>query len=305
MNLSGRSVGQALRFYKLDPADLLVVCDDLSLPLGKLRIRPGGSDGGQKGLRDITAHLGTDQFPRLRIGIGERGEVDAADFVLSRFRSAERAVIDDALILATQAVAVWVTQGIDAAMNRFNRSGQWLVASGQSRRVSPSSGWAESLARRPPCDRSRLATRHSPLEGGDLLPAFTYEGMFLLDSSKAATAWDDTVKHVHDILTKHHSEIVASRQWDERRLAYTIDGHKKGTYLLTYFKTDGTNLKEIVADCHLSDVILRELVLKVHPKLADHLVNQAMTSTPNADAEGAGEDELDERPRRRRRDDRD
>ncbi len=128
------------------------------------------------------------------------------------------------------------------------------------------------------------------------MPAFTYEGMFLLDSAKAATAWDDTVKHVHDILTKHQSEIVASRQWDERRLAYTIDGHKKGTYLLTYFKTDGSNLKEIVADCHLSDVILRELVLKVHPKLADHLVNQAMTSTPNADAEGAGEDEMDERP---------
>ena len=120
MNLSGRSVAQALRFYKLDPTDLLVVCDDLSLPLGKLRIRPGGSDGGQKGLRDITAHLGTDQFPRLRIGIGERGEADAVDYVLSRFRSAERAAIDDALILATQAVAVWVTQGIDAAMNRFN-----------------------------------------------------------------------------------------------------------------------------------------------------------------------------------------
>ncbi len=120
MNLSGRSVAQALRFYKLRPSDLLVICDDLSLPLGKLRLRSGGSDGGQKGLRDITAHLGTEQFPRLRIGIGERGEIDAADFVLSRFRSVERAAIDDALILATQAVAVWVTQGTDAAMNRFN-----------------------------------------------------------------------------------------------------------------------------------------------------------------------------------------
>ena len=100
------------------------------------------------------------------------------------------------------------------------------------------------------------------------MPVATYEGMFLLDSTKAAAAWDDTVKHVHDILTKHQSEIVA--------------------------------------DCHLSDVILRELVLKVHPKLADHLVNQAMTSTPNVDAESAvGEEEADERPRRRRRDDRD
>lgn len=120
MNLSGRSVGQAVRFLKLPMVDLLVVCDDLSLPLGKLRLRPGGSDGGQKGLRDITNHLGTDEFPRLRIGIGDPEQADAADFVLSRFRNSERPAIDDALILASQAVAVWVTQGIDAAMNRFN-----------------------------------------------------------------------------------------------------------------------------------------------------------------------------------------
>ena len=73
---------------------------------------------------------------------------------------------------------------------------------------------------------------------------------------------------------------------------------------LTYFKTDGTKLKDIVADCHLSDLILRELILKVHPKLEVQLVNQAMTSTPNAEAEEASghDDELDERPRRRRRD---
>jgi PTH1 family peptidyl-tRNA hydrolase len=120
MNLSGRAVGQAVRFFKLPVSDLLVVCDDLSLPVGKLRLRPAGSDGGQKGLRDISAHLATDQFPRLRIGIGDDEGVDAADYVLSRFKGSERNAIDDALILASQAVAVWVTQGIDAAMNRFN-----------------------------------------------------------------------------------------------------------------------------------------------------------------------------------------
>jgi PTH1 family peptidyl-tRNA hydrolase len=120
MNLSGRSVVPALRFYKLEPVDLLVLCDDLNLPLGKLRIRKGGSDGGQKGLRDISAHLGTDEYARLRVGIGDRGPIDAADFVLSRFKPAERPIIDDALIAATQAVAVWVAQGPDAAMNRFN-----------------------------------------------------------------------------------------------------------------------------------------------------------------------------------------
>jgi small subunit ribosomal protein S6 len=128
--------------------------------------------------------------------------------------------------------------------------------------------------------------------------------MFLLDSAKAAVSWDDSVKHVHDILTKHQSEIVASRQWDERRLAYPVDGHKKGTYLLTYFKADGSQLKEIVADCHLSDFVLRELILKVHPKLVDHLMSQAMTSNPNIDSEEGGrEEDQDDRPRRRRRDD--
>ena len=132
----------------------------------------------------------------------------------------------------------------------------------------------------------------------------TYEGMFLLDSAKVAVSWDESVKHVHDILTKHNSEIVAHRQWDERRLAYPVEGHKKGTYLLTYFKADGSALKEIVADCHLSELVLRELILKVHPKLVDHLVNQAMTSTPNAESEEGGrEEEHDDRPRRRRRDD--
>jgi peptidyl-tRNA hydrolase, PTH1 family len=120
MNLSGRSVVPALRFYKLEVSDLLVICDDLNLPLGKLRIRKGGSDGGQKGLRDISAQLGTEDYARLRIGIGDRGPIEATDFVLSRFRPAERPIVEDALIDTTQAVAVWVTQGADAAMNRFN-----------------------------------------------------------------------------------------------------------------------------------------------------------------------------------------
>ena len=136
------------------------------------------------------------------------------------------------------------------------------------------------------------------------MPVNTYEGMFLLDSAKVAVNWDDAVKHVHAILTKHEAEIVASRQWDERRLAYPVEGHKKGTYLLTYFRTEGSTLKEIVADCHLSDLILRELILKVPVKLAEHLVNLAMTSTPNVDAEEGGrEEEQFDRPRRRRRDD--
>ncbi len=133
------------------------------------------------------------------------------------------------------------------------------------------------------------------------MPVNTYEAMFLLDSSKVAVSWEESEKHVHDILTRNDSEIVASRQWDERRLAYPVEGNKKGTYLLTYFKTDGSKLKEIVSSCQLSDVILRELILKVHPKLIDHLVSQAMSATPTTDDEGPREDE-DDRPRRRRHD---
>ena len=136
------------------------------------------------------------------------------------------------------------------------------------------------------------------------MPVSTYEAMFLLDSNKVAVSWDDSVNHVHEILAKHQSEIVASRPWDERRLAYPVDGHKKGTYLLTYFRTDGAHLTDIVADCRLSDVVLRELILKVHPKLVDQLVNQAMTSTPGAEEDAPRQEEdRDDRPRRRRRDD--
>lgn len=134
------------------------------------------------------------------------------------------------------------------------------------------------------------------------MPVNTYEGMFLLDSTKTAASWEDSERQVHDILRKHTAEIVASRQWDERRLAYPIEGHKKGTYLLTYFKADATQIKEIVGDCQINELILRELILKVHPKLIDHLVNQAMNFQPSAEDEGRPEEE-DDRPRRRRRDD--
>lgn len=129
----------------------------------------------------------------------------------------------------------------------------------------------------------------------------TYEGMFLLDSTKVALNWEEAVQHVHDILTKYNAEIVASRQWDERRLAYPVNGHRKGTYLLTYFNVDGSQIRDIEADFRLSDLVLRDLILKVPVKLADHLVTQAMTSTPSEAEEGRGRDD-DDRRRRRRRD---
>jgi len=133
------------------------------------------------------------------------------------------------------------------------------------------------------------------------LPVHTYEAMFLLDSVKASLNWDESVQQVHDILTRQNAEIVASRQWDERRLAYAIDGHRKGIYLLTYFKVDSLALAKINHDIRLNDMILREMVLKIHPKLTEPLIASAMSSTPSVEDERRTEDEYEDRPRRRRR----
>jgi PTH1 family peptidyl-tRNA hydrolase len=121
MNRSGQSVRQAVDFYKLEPVDVLVVCDDMNLPLGKLRVRTKGSDGGQKGLADIVRHLGTDVFPRLRIGIDRPPENwGGADYVLAKFTKEEHAEIAIAVQKAADAVAVWAAEGAESCMNRFN-----------------------------------------------------------------------------------------------------------------------------------------------------------------------------------------
>jgi PTH1 family peptidyl-tRNA hydrolase len=121
MNLSGLSVRQVVDFYQVPFEDLLVVCDDVNLPLGRLRFKARGTHGGHNGLRDIQNHLGTTEYPRLRIGVGAADEgKDLADHVLDRFRPGERKVIEDAIAQAAQAVMVWVHQGIDVCMNQYN-----------------------------------------------------------------------------------------------------------------------------------------------------------------------------------------
>ncbi len=121
MNRSGQSVAKAIEFYKLPVEDLLVVCDDFHLPLGKLRCRSKGSSGGQKGLQDIARQLASEDFARLRVGVGEvPASWNAADFVLSRFSKHEQPEIDVAVARAADAAVVWGRDGLERCMNQFN-----------------------------------------------------------------------------------------------------------------------------------------------------------------------------------------
>ena len=121
MNLSGASLLAARDFYKIDNDDILVLCDDFQLPTGTIRLRASGSAGGQNGLADVLARLGTTGIPRLRIGIGPVASGwKTADFVLGRFPKDERDTVNSALERAADAAEEWVALGIEAAMNRYN-----------------------------------------------------------------------------------------------------------------------------------------------------------------------------------------
>ena len=122
MNLSGEAVEQAASFYKVPPERILVISDEVALPPGKLRIRPSGSAGGHNGLKNIIAHLHSDQFPRIRVGVGQKPhpDYDMADWVLGRPQGEDRKAIDDAVSRAAQAVECVVREGTERAMNKFN-----------------------------------------------------------------------------------------------------------------------------------------------------------------------------------------
>ncbi len=121
MNASGQSVRKAVDFYKLDLEDLLVICDDLNLAAGRLRIRPNGSAGGQKGVKDIIRHLSSEDFPRLRLGIDRPPEGwSVTDYVLGKFTKTEQEVFEKTTTQAAHAVLSWATQGIGPTMNQYN-----------------------------------------------------------------------------------------------------------------------------------------------------------------------------------------
>jgi PTH1 family peptidyl-tRNA hydrolase len=121
MNLSGSAVQQWAHFYKVDVADIFVVVDDVNLEAGRVRIRGGGSAGGHNGLKSVAASLGTQEYARLRLGVGGGSRKELSSHVLGRFTAAEEAVIEAAIETAVAAIEVFVTDGLAVAMNRYNR----------------------------------------------------------------------------------------------------------------------------------------------------------------------------------------
>lgn len=121
MNLSGQAVQSLVHFYKLSLSNILIAHDDLDLPPGTIRLRPDGGSAGQKGMNSILERLGTDEFPRLRLGIGHPpGRMQAPDYVLQKFSQAELSVISETLDRAVEAALAFVIEGLDMAMNKYN-----------------------------------------------------------------------------------------------------------------------------------------------------------------------------------------
>jgi small subunit ribosomal protein S6 len=141
------------------------------------------------------------------------------------------------------------------------------------------------------------------------MPANVYECMFLLDTNKVAGDVTAASKQLHGILERNSAEVLASRPWDERRLAYPVKGHKKGLYYLTYFRTEGKNVASIERDCALNEMILRSMILHVDPKLVDVMLQlardehavalQTVTEPPpDENGMGGGGEEGERGPRR-------
>ena len=288
MNRSGGPTAAVLSAREIVPADWLAVFDDLDLPLGRLRVRRGGSAGGHNGVKSLLAEAPPDEdaakFGRLRLGIG-RPEPGTAieDYVLEPFVGEEVTSAAAMVERATEAVLHWWEHGLDAAMNLFNRveppprggdrrpdRASGTDAGGETRSNrggrSPSDEGASrgslSSPRGPNLPRKDAhRSGETPAEGAKLTERL-YEGMFLLDSNEAAKGWSDLESHVTGMVEKHSGKLQHSERWPDQRLATEIKGVKKGTYFLTYFTAPTDQIAGLRRDVELSDRILRFLVIQ-------------------------------------------
>ncbi len=159
MNLSGESVGALVSYYKIELERILVLVDDVTLPPGQLRVRRKGSAGGHNGMKSVIAALGTDEFARIKIGVGEKPkEFDLADYVLSRFPLEEQDLMENAVKDAAKAALIWLEEGTDVAMNQFNAKKESKVPKAA---VEKSSVDQETTAEKSSVDQETIAEKSS------------------------------------------------------------------------------------------------------------------------------------------------
>lgn len=278
MNRSGTPTRQAVEALAIEADELLVVYDDLDLPLGKLRMKERGSSGGHRGLTDIARELAPrgepfERIARLRIGIGRNPvDVPVEDYVLEPFAADEEPIIIASLERAAEAALTWFREGPRAAMDRFNRDEKPETGpSDRDRDVAASrelvftnEGGADRISApttEPTPSRGLESRGTLDKEPQGVTEQRLYEGMFLFDANQTVRRWAELEDRVHQIFQKNEASLQYSERWPDQRLAYEINGCRKGTHFLTYFKADPSRIAQIRRDTELSEDILRVLIL--------------------------------------------
>lgn len=319
MNRSGTPTRQAVEHFEFEADEVLVVYDDLDLPLGRLRLKERGSSGGHRGLADIARQLAArgesfERIPRLRIGIGRNPEgVAVEDYVLEPFADDEAPLIAVSVERAADAALTWFREGPRAAMDRFNRDPatdpEPLPREG-ARDVAPSrelvftnEGGADRISApktQPTPSRGRESRGTLDKEPQGVTEPRLYEGMFLFDANQTVRRWAELEDRVHQIFQKNDASLQYSERWPDQRLAYEIKGCRKGTHFLTYFKADPSRIAQIRRDTELSEDILRVLILheegleqemESRRKVAERRASEpapAAAATPDEPAEDRG-----------------
>ena len=261
VNRSGEALVEYLAGESVDPDRVLVVVDDLALDPGVVRLRAKGSAGGHNGLRSLIAALGTESFPRLKVGIGGVPASEWREHVLSTFGDDEAPVMAQAVERAASGVVGFLR---DQDLQRLQQS---------VNRVSPSAGvndrgtsTPESLARAGA--EAAAARRGRVVARGDTSVTESnknkYEGMFLLNNSELADEAGAGVGTVNEFLEKHNCASVRTDVWDERKLAYPIARQKRGTYVLSHFEGVGESIDSMSREVSIRDDIMRVLFVRHH-----------------------------------------
>lgn len=251
VNRSGEAFASWLAGAPVDPARILVVLDDLALAPGVLRLRGRGSDGGHRGLGSLIRTLGTEELPRLRVGIGSVPAEAWREHVLSPFGPEERARVEPALRRAAVGVLGFLRGGaVESLQHEMNRASP----PGRSRGTG-----APVVAGKPAPGSSSAGRGRDRGESKVEQKLNKYEAMFLLNHAKVPPEGAESVQVVTDVLTKHGATIEHCEVWGERKLAYPIQHQRRGTYVLAHLEAPSAAIAHIQHDINISESILRWL----------------------------------------------